>query len=128
MGRCGTCRSTALQVSVGDKLRPLIAQCRVRYADAFTLRFVRSRTRQPAIQPWSSAGLSARRRLGGRGRFRETFRRRARTVAIHSLPAPSCIYSTQLQRLVVFDDIPTTDRNPYGLAPMSLDPASPAHR
>ena len=36
-------------------------------------------------------------------------------------PAPSSIYSTLFQRLVVLDDIPFSEQDPYGWAPAPID-------
>jgi CHAT domain-containing protein len=43
-------------------------------------------------------------------------------VAIHSPPpAPSSVYSTLFQRLIVLDDMPAIDQDPYGWSPAPID-------
>jgi CHAT domain-containing protein len=114
----------ALQVTVGGTVQPLTARFRMRYAPTLSLATSPDYRREPTERTAVVVG-----KLWSRdeGAVAEKAYEALATVAPGTtalrlpLPAPSSIYSTLFQRLIVLDDIPSSDHNPYGLAILSMD-------
>ncbi len=118
----------ALQVEVDGELRPLISRFRIRYVPTASL----ATSRGPARSPTGNTAVVTGRLFP---RDDETVSRDALdklsrvlpgTVALKSpLPAPSSVYGTMFDRLVVLDDLTLTGAGPYGWAPVPLDHGKP---
>jgi hypothetical protein len=120
----------ALQVKVEGQLRPLISRFRIRYLPTASL----------AIPPAGGGhGLIGNTAvvLGrlyprdndatARNAFQQLAAVLPGTVALRSpLPAPSAVYATLLDRLIVLDDLGiASEPGPYGWAPLPLDRGKP---
>jgi hypothetical protein len=121
----------ALQVTVGGKQRPLIAQVRVRYAPTVSLAATkvglgRRVTGNTAVEcgklfPRDDAGVS-------QAAFEQLAKVLPGSVMLKSpLPAPSAVYSSLFHRLVVFDDINLAGGGPYDWAPVPLEKNKPGN-
>ncbi len=114
----------ALQVEIGGRMRPLIARFKIRYAPTVSLATpIGWRTR-----PSGSTGVVVGRLYPqdkpevAQEAFAEIARVLPGSVAIEGpLPAPSSLYASSLDRLIVLDDVDTSRSGPYGWAPLPLD-------
>jgi hypothetical protein len=114
----------ALQVSVEGRLQPLIARFRVRYAPTLSLAVLRGPSRGPTDNTAVVQGRLASREDDAAAR--KAFDQFAAVVpgamALRPpAPAPASIYSTLFRRLVVFDDIPFSEQDPYGWSPAPIE-------
>jgi CHAT domain-containing protein len=113
----------ALQVKIDRKWVPLLSRFRIRYAPTLSLVLPDGRGRKPTARTAVVVG-----NLFGRDTepmARETAEKLAKvlpgTAMLKApLPAPSAIYAGLFDRLVVLDEIPSTD-SPYGWSPVTLD-------
>jgi tetratricopeptide (TPR) repeat protein len=114
----------ALQVTAEGHLQPLVARFRIRYAPTLSL------------STWRGAGRNS---TGNTAvvvgklypRDEDAVARRAfdgfaavvpGAVALRSpAPAPSWVYRSLFQRLVVLDDLVVSEQDPYGFAPAPID-------
>ncbi len=113
----------ALQVTVDKKQVPLISRFRIRYLPTASLVVPNARARKPAARTAVVVG-----QLFGRDSeplAREAFEQLARklpgAVALPpTLPAPSSLYASLFDRLLVLDNIESPE-SPYAWAPIPLD-------
>jgi tetratricopeptide (TPR) repeat protein len=121
----------ALQVNVGGKQRPLIAQARIRYAPTVSLASTklghgRRATGNTAVVcgklfPRDDYGVS-------QAAFEQLAKVLPGAAMLKSpLPAPSSVYSSLFHRLVVFDDINVAGLGPYDWAPVTLEKNKPGN-
>ena len=113
----------ALQVVVDKQSQPLISRFRIRYAPTLSLCTSQGPSRNAGgntavvvgkLYPRDDAGVA-------RAAFDQLAEVVPGAVALRSpLPAASSIYGTLFQRLVVLDDLVSSDQGPYGwsLAPV----------
>jgi len=114
----------ALQVDIGGQTRPLISRFQIRYAPTVSLAVPTGRNRSPAGNTAVVVG-----RLFPRDNdsvAQAAFERLAKevpgAVALKSpAPAPSAVYSTTFDRLVVLDDLNLVNAGPYEWSPVPLD-------
>lgn len=115
----------ALQVEVDGQTHPLIARFRIRYAPTAALAAAppgwgrrRGHTGVVVGRLYSKLDEEATRTA-----FTQITKQITGCVAIRSpLPAPSPIYATLLDRLIVLDDLAvTSDLGAYGWSPLPLD-------
>jgi tetratricopeptide (TPR) repeat protein len=114
----------ALEVEVDGELRPLISRFRIRYVPTASLATCRGPARKPTGNTAVVTG-----RLFPRdddALARDAFARLAQAlpgaVALKSpTPAPSAVYATLFDRLIVLDDLNLSNGGPYGWAPVPID-------
>jgi len=114
----------ALQVEVDGELRPLISRFRIRYVPTASL----ATSKGPARSPTGNTAVFTG-RLFPRDEesvARDAFDRLVRvlpgTVALRSPPpAPSAVYGTMFDRLIVLDDLNLAGGGPYDWAPVPVD-------
>ncbi len=118
-----------LEVKVGDRLLPLISRIRMRYAPTASLAIADSRGTNPAgrtavvlgrLYPRQDASVAEK-------AFEQFARTVPGSVAVSGpmLPAPSGLYASEMERLVVLDDITMTENGPYGWSPIPIDRGKP---
>jgi hypothetical protein len=118
----------ALQVEVDGELRPLISRFRIRYVPTASLATLKGPARSPAGNTAVAVG-----RLFPRDEesvARKAFDKLAQVlpgaVALKSpAPAPSAVYGTMFDRLIVLDDLNLAGVGPYGWAPVPMDEGKP---
>lgn len=117
----------ALQVTADKQLRPLASRFRIRYVPTMSLAMPDGRGRKPeaatavAIGPLMSRESEPLCRAAGEQMSKQlsnTF------VLPPVLPAPSSVYLSLFDRLVVFDDVAAPE-TPYALAPTAIDKGKP---
>jgi CHAT domain-containing protein len=114
----------ALQVTVEGHSQPLIARFRLRYAPTLSLTTWRGAGRNPTGNTAVVLGKLFPRDEDAVARhaFDEFAAVVPGAVALRSPPpAPSAIYRSLFQRLVVLDDLVVSEQDPYGFAPAPLD-------
>jgi CHAT domain-containing protein len=116
----------ALQVKIDGQLRPLISRFRIRYAPTAALATSPAGASHGAVDNTAVV-------LGhlyprdddnvAQNAFTQLAAAMPGAVALRSpLPAPSAVYASLLNRLIVFDDLAQSgDPGPYGWAPLPLD-------
>ncbi len=114
----------ALQVTVEGHLQPLIARFRVRYAPTLSLSTWRGAGRNPTGNTAVVVGKLYPRDEDAVAR--QAFDQLAAVVpgavALRSpAPAPSSVYRSLFQRLVVLDDLVVSEQDPYGFTPAPID-------
>ena len=118
----------ALQVEVEGEQRPLISRFRIRYVPTASL----ATSKGPARSPTGHTAVVTG-RLFPRDEeavAREAFAQLAQVlpgaVALKSPPpAPSGVYATLFDRLIVLDDVNLSGAGPYGWAPVPIDQGKP---
>lgn len=118
----------ALQVEIDNQPRSLVSRFRIRYVPMASLAFPDGRGRKPA----GATGVVVGPLLG---RESESFTRASfeqltgvlpGTLAVPvPLPAPSYIYTSIFDRLVVLMGIATNEQSPYAWSPLALDRGKP---
>jgi tetratricopeptide (TPR) repeat protein len=114
----------ALQVTVDGKPQSLLSRFRIRYAPTLSLCTWQGPGRSAAGNTAVVVGKLYPR--DGDAVAQAAFEQLAAVVpgavALRSPPpAPSSIYGTLFQRLIVLDDLALADRDPYGWAPAPID-------
>ncbi len=119
----------ALQVNVSDQLRPLIARFRIRYVPTVSL----AMPDRPALaanvptvvvlgrlHPRDDATVSE-------AAFRDLAAVIPQSTALSKapLPAPSAMYAVLMRRLIVLDDIVSSEQGDYAWSPIPLDRGKP---
>ncbi|MDY0171070.1 MAG: CHAT domain-containing protein, partial [Thermoguttaceae bacterium] len=114
----------ALQVQVEGRRRPLIARVRVRYVPTVSL-----------VVPWGGGRRQSATTAVVVGKLfprdgtdvaqAELDKLAAALPGVKPMPTqlwgPSSLYATLFDRLVVFDDLPDTEKRPLAFAPISVD-------
>jgi tetratricopeptide (TPR) repeat protein len=115
---------------VGDDGRSLISQVRIRYAPTISLSLADLRPRK---QYGNTAVVTGRMFPGtsdsaARAAFDQLSQSVKRCAALTPpLPAPSSIYATMFDRLVVLDDLVIDESNPYAWSPVPIDRGTPGN-
>lgn len=121
----------SLLVDVQGQVRPLISRFRIRYAPTASLAVPTGSGRSPTAQTAVVLG-----RLHPRdddsvaqNAFSDLARAVPRCVALPKspLPAPSALYASLMDQVVVLDDINLEDQGPYTWAPISIDQGTPGN-
>jgi len=120
----------ALQLPVDGHLEPLLSRCRIRYVPTVSLATTRWRKENPVGNTAVVCGLLYPR--VDPTAAQEAFARLAAAVpgavALASpAPAPSAVYASLFDRLIVLDDLNMTDKLPYGWAPDPIDANKPGN-
>ncbi len=120
----------ALQVDVDGRLRPLIDRFRIRYAPTVSLAVPTGRNRKPTGNTAVALGRLFPRH--GDEVARAAFDRLARvvpgSVALSATnPAPSDVYGSLFDRLIVLDDLNLAGQVPYAWAPVPIDRGKPGN-
>ncbi len=123
----------ALQVEVNGQSQSLIDRFRIRYAPTASLAVPRTDRRafDPAAQTAVALGKLYPRddETVARQAFERFAKAVPRSVAVPAspLPAPSSVYSTLIDHLVVLDDIFPPEQGPYSWAPIQADRGKPGN-
>ncbi len=120
----------ALQVKVDGQLQPLIARFRIRYVPTASLATSTGRGRKPTGNTAVVTGRLFPRDDDSvaRAAFEQLAGVLPGAVALKSpAPAPSAIYGSTFDRLIVLDDINLSDGLPYGWAPVPIDRSKPGN-
>jgi len=114
----------ALQVNVGGQLRPLISRFKVRYAPTASLATPIGFQSKPSgvtgvvvgrLYPQDDPAVAQE-------AFADLARVLPGSVALKDpLPAPSGLYASLFDRLIVLDDLEFSSPSPYGWAPLPID-------
>jgi CHAT domain-containing protein len=118
----------ALQVMVDKEPQPLISRFRIRYAPTLSLATLRGGVPNPTGNTAVVLGKLFPRHEDAVARkaFDQLAAVAQNVVALRSPPpAPTAIYGTLFHRLLVLDDIPVPDQDPYGWSPAPLDRGKP---
>ncbi len=119
----------ALTVRTGDQLVPLILRTRIRYAPTASLAIADGRAINPMAKTAVIPGtlFPQDEPSVAQAAFEELAGVLPGTIALKgpALPAPSSVYGTLLDRLVVLDDISQPDANPYSWSPIQIDRGKP---
>lgn len=119
----------ALGVKQGETVAPLISHTRIRYAPTAALAVADGR---PA--PGTARTLVVLGRLSGKqneGNLQKAFEEFNRAVpdsvslSAATLPTPSSVFASTVDRLVVLDDLTGTEAGPYSWSPLSPDRGKP---
>lgn len=118
----------ALQVTVDGKQQSLISRFRIRYAPTLGLALSPYPTTRKAggnaAAVWGK--VSPREIDDALKPAREKFQSAiADVVPLKTMPAPSADYSMLMNQLVVFDDLPPGEKDPYDWSPIPLDRGKP---
>ncbi len=121
----------ALQVSVGGQMEPLLGRFRIRYAPTLSLAVPTGRGRNASGSTAVVVGKMFPRQ--DEAVSQAAFDRLAEAipdcVALKSpLPAPSAVYASLFDRLIVLDDLNLSGAGPYDFAPLPLDRGKPGSR
>lgn len=118
----------ALQIADGDETKSLISKVRIRYSPTVGLAVGDPRKRRQGgntavvlgrLFPRDEADVSL-------NAFNDLSRVVPGAVAIQGkLPAPSAVYGSLFDRLVVYSEIASGDANPYAWSPVQLDHDKP---
>jgi len=114
----------ALQVKAEGQLQPLVARFRLRYAPTLSLSMPRGSGRNAAANTAVVVGKLYPRDEDAvaRNAFDQFAAVVPGAVALHTPPpAPSSVYRSLFQRLVVLDDLVLSDPDPYGWTPAPID-------
>ena len=114
----------ALQVTVEGQLQPLITRFRIRYVPTLSLAVVRGPGRNPTGNTAVALGRLYPRDDDAiaQAAFEQLAAVVPGAVALKSpAAAPSSVYSSLFQRLVVLDDINVSEQGPYGWAPLPAE-------
>ncbi len=120
----------ALQVTINGKSRPLIGQFRIRYAPTASLATSMGHGRKPTGNTAVVVGRLFPRddESIARAAFDQLAAAVPGTVALKAPPpAPSAIYGSLFDRLIVLDDLNLTDKGPYSWAPVPIDRGKPGN-
>lgn len=115
-----------IHVPVAAEDKPLISVFRVRYAPTAGLAVADSRPRRQALTSGVVLGKLFPRAPAEAAQqaFAELSRSLTGAVALgNPLPAPSALFRTQLDQLIVLADIPAADGIPYNWPPFGVDRA-----
>ncbi len=119
----------ALEVEVGGRLVPLISRVRIRYVPTASLAITDDRGAAPVAKTAVVLGKLYPRDEDGvaRAAYEDFARVVPGSVALEGpvLPAPSSLYASLIDRLVVLDDILSSDASPYGWSPVQIDRSKP---
>jgi len=117
----------ALQVSADGGLRPLITRCRIRYAPTLSLAVSEYRARRALPKTALVLGRLYPRESSAQGEamYAEMAKvvPQAAVLSRAPLPAPSYLYKTQLNQLLVLDDLSPPEKGPYSWTPIQIDRA-----
>ncbi len=114
----------ALQVTVEKKSQPLISRFRIRYAPTLSLATSRGPGRSPSGGTAVIVGKLYPRDEDAKAKaaFDQLAAVTPGAAAIRApAPAPSAIYGSLFQRLVVLDDLVVSEQDPYGWSPAPID-------
>lgn len=118
----------ALQVEVEGELRPLISRIQIRYVPTASL----ATSRGPARDPTGHTAVVTGRLFPrddesvARDAFAQLAQALPGAVALKSPPpAPSGVYGTLFDRLIVLDDLNLGEGGPYGWSPVPSDRGKP---
>ncbi len=114
----------ALQVMVDKKSQPLISRFRIRYAPTLSLAVSRGPGRSPSGNTAVVVGKLFPRNEDSTAQaaFDQLAAVTPGAAAIRSpAPAPSAIYGSLFQRLIVLDDLVISEQDPYGWSPAPID-------
>jgi hypothetical protein len=118
-----------LEVKVGDKLLPLISRFRMRYAPTASLAVSGGHRPNPTARTVVVLGRLYPRQNDAvaHSAFEQFARAVPGSMALTgpTLPAPSGMYASLMDRLVVLDDITATEGGPYGWSPIGIDRGKP---
>ena len=120
----------ALQVSVKERLRPLISRFRIRYAPTMSLAVWDGRSRRPAGNTAVVLGRLFPRHDDSvaQAAFKQLSGSVPDAVPLKSpLPAPSAVYGSMFDRLIVLDDLAVIEKLPYGWSPVPLERGKPGN-
>ncbi len=121
----------ALQVNVNDRLQPLLARFRIRYAPTLSLAVPDGRTRRLLPKTALALGRLYPREgeAGIEASYKEIMRAVPEAAVFRSppLPASSALLKTQMGQLIVLDDLVPPDRGPYSWAPIQIDRGKPGN-
>jgi hypothetical protein len=119
----------ALEVEVRGRFLPLIAHTRVRYAPTASLAVSDGRGPVPVAKTAVVLGRLYPRDddTVAEAAFADFSRAVPGSMAVKGplLPAPSSLYASLIDRLVVLDDIVQPDSNPYSWSPIQIDRGKP---
>lgn len=119
----------ALQFSDGDQTRPLLSKLRVRYAPTVGLAVADPRPRRQGGNTAVVLGRLFPRDADdvAETAFAELGRAVPGAVPVRApLPAPSAVYSSLFDRLIVYSDVASAEAGPYDWSPVPIDRGSPA--
>lgn len=117
-----------IQVPVAGEDKPLISVFRVRYAPTASLAVGDARPRRQMLTSGVVLGKLFPRAPAEAAQeaFVELSQSLAGAVALgHPLPAPSALFRTQLDQLIVLADVPAPDGSPYNWPPFAVDRIDP---
>jgi len=121
----------ALQVKVGQQTRPLISRCRMRYAPTVSLCVPDGRNLSPSARTAVVLGKLYPRDddAVAQAAFESLSKVVPRAVPLSKppLPAPSALYASTMDQLIVLDDLLEPDQGPYGLMPIQIDRGKPGN-
>ena len=121
----------ALQVSVDKRLYPLIARFRIRYAPTVSLAIPDERGRNPTAPTAVVLGRLYPRADDSvaQAAFASLSKSVPGAVALGRppLPAPSAVYASLMERLIVLDDIAPSEQDAYGWSPIQIDRGKPGN-
>jgi hypothetical protein len=121
----------ALQVSVGDRLQPLVARFRIRYAPTLALGLPDGRPRRPLPRTALVLGRLYPRETDAAAEA--SYKEIAKIVpdvgvlGRSPLPASSALYKTQMDQLIVLDDLGQPEQGPYSWAPIQVERGKPGN-
>lgn len=120
----------ALQVKVNGKLTPLLFRFRVRYAPTMSLTISSGRAHRRSATTAVAVGQLFPRDDDevAQGAFEEIAQVLPGTEMLpDTLPAPSAVYATLFDRLIVLDDIAAAQGGPYQWAPIQNERNKPGN-
>lgn len=121
----------SLLVDMDGQLRPLIARFRIRYAPTLSLAVPHGRGLNPAAETAVVLGRLFPRDGDSvaQAAFDDLARVVPRSVALPKspLPAPSALYASLIDHLIVLDDVQLEVPDPYGWAPIPIDRGKPGN-
>jgi len=121
----------ALQVSTDNRLQPLIARFRMRYAPTVSLAVSDGRARRALPKTALALGRLYPRETDATAEAsaKEIARAAPETAVFRRppLPAASALLKTQIGQLIVLDDLMPSERGPYGWAPIQIERGKPGN-